>query len=227
MADQIAYFGENISFAAKEAYKRLRTNVLYSFADEKKCHIIGLSSSGPADGKSTTILNLAFAFFELGKKVLLIDGDMRRPSLNSKIEIEQAPGLSDILVNPEGCGKVITRFREGELNSVLDVLPAGNTPPNPSELLNSPRMENLLRKLSENYDFILVDLPPVGAVTDAQAVSRLTDGMILVVREGYANQDALDDCMAQLRLAKAKVLGFVLNGAREGSKKSYSYGYYK
>lgn len=227
MADQIAYFGENISFAAKEAFKRLRTNVLFSFADEKKCHVIGISSSGQADGKSTTILNLAFAFFELGKKVLLIEGDMRRPSISSKTEIEQAPGLSDILVNPEGCGKVITRYREGELSAVLDVLPAGNTPPNPSELLNSPRMENLLRKLSENYDFIFIDLPPVGAVTDAQAVSRLTDGMILVVREGYANQKTLDECMAQLRLAKARVLGFVLNGAREVSRKSYSYGYYK
>ena len=223
MADKTVLFGEDISFAAKEAYKRLRSNVLFSFADGKPNHIIGITSSAPSDGKSLTALNLAFSLYELGKKVLLIDADMRRPSIAVKLEITQIPGLSDLLVNPETCGKTIIRCRENGDGSALDVMPAGSIPPNPSELLNSGRMKNLLEKLADNYDYILIDLPPVGAVVDAQAVSMLTDGMILVIREGYCDSQILNDCVAQLKIANARILGFVLNGASEGAGKKYKY----
>lgn len=227
MADkQTSLICENLSFAGKEAYKRLRTNVLFSFADEKPSHVIGVTSSGPTDGKSVTAVNLAFSLYELGKKVLLIDADMRRPSVQDKLEIRQNPGLSDLLVNTNDISACIVHSRQNEA-ALMDVIPAGVLPPNPAELLNSPRMGRLLRKVAEAYDFVIIDLPPVGAVTDAQAVSGLTDGMIVVVRAGVCEKRMLDECLAQLNLAKAKILGFVLNGSLEGAGKNYGGKYYK
>ena len=228
MADKSsALLCENLSFAGREAFKRLRTNITFSFADGKQQHIIGVTSSGPSDGKSLTAVNLAFSMFELGKRVLLIDADMRRPTVNEKLEIRQAPGLSNLLVNANEITGCIVSFRTGEFGA-FDVLPSGSIPPNPSELLNSDRMKRLLEKLCDAYDTIIIDLPPVGAVADAQTVSTLTDGMILVVREGYCSKTVLDDCIRQLQLANAKILGFVLNGAAEGAGKRYDRsGYYR
>ena len=216
---------EDLSFAGTEAFKRLRTNILFSFADDKQSHVIGVTSASPADGKSLTSVNLAFSLFELGRRVLLIDADMRRSSVSAKLEIRQSPGLSELLVTANDVSGCVVHFRKSD-KGAFDVLPSGNVPPNPSELLNSSRMEKLLEKLPDYYDYILIDLPPVGAVADAQIVSRLADGVIIVVREGYCSREVLEDCVSQLRMANAKILGFVLNGATEGSKKSYNSGYY-
>lgn len=225
MSSKSSMLCEDICFAGNEAFKRLRTNITFSFADGKENHIIGVTSSGPADGKSLIAINLAFSLYELGKKVLLMDCDMRRPSVSTKLNISQTPGLSELLVNSGADSNCFIQYRKSE-NGTFDVMPSGVIPPNPSELLNSPRMEKMLEKLSAMYDYVIIDLPPVGAVSDAQVVSKLTDGMIVVIREKYCSRDVLDDCISQLKMANAKILGFVLNGALESGKK-YSSGYYR
>lgn len=230
---------ENLSFAAKEAYKRLRTNILFSFANEKSCRIIGVTSSSPSDGKSLTALNLSYSLAQLGKRTLLIDCDMRRSSVHAKLGLNQTPGLSNLLTDVNSVGSAIQQYTPSDGSAPFEIMAAGDTPPNPSELLNSERMANLLDRLSTIYTYIILDLPPVGAVSDAQNVSGMTDGLLLVVRENYCNRDLLDDCIKQLQLAKANILGFVLNGSTQGASKSYSgkygygsygyssYGYYK
>lgn len=220
MGNETPMLCEELSFAGKEAYKRLRTNIMFSFADGKRSHTIGVTSSGPTDGKSLTAINLSFSLFELGKKVLLIDADMRRPSVNSKLEIERSPGLSELIVSRDDISRYIVQYRKSE-DGTFDTIPSGNIPPNPLELLNSTGMERIVEAASSLYDYVIVDLPPVGAVSDAQVISQLTDGMIIVVREKYCSRDILDDCISQLGMANAKILGFVLNGSTDGAKKRY------
>ena len=219
---------ENLSFAAKEAYKRLRTNVQFCFTGEESCRVIGVTSPQPSEGKSMTAINLAYSMAQTEKKVLLIDADMRRSSIGGKLEMESGAGLSNLLTTVGSINGVLRRYAPSDGTPGFDVITGGVVPPNPSELLNSERMASLMRKLREAYDFIIVDLPPVGAVADAQTVARLTDGMLVVMRENHCTQSILNDCLAQLKLANAKVLGFVLNGSVAGSSKVYSYNkYYK
>lgn len=225
---------ENLNFAAKEAFKRLRTNILFSFTNEKNCRIIGVSSSAPSDGKSLTALNLAYSLAQLGKRTLVIDCDMRRPSVHAKLGMNQTPGLSNLLTEINSLGTALQKYIPKDESKSFEVLSAGDIPPNPSELLNSRRMASMLEKLSAVYNYIILDLPPVGAVADAQSISQLADGIVLVVRENSCNSVILDDCLRQLQLAKANILGFVLNGSVQGASKSYSkygygssYGYYK
>lgn len=216
---------EPLSFAASEAYKRLRTNVMYSLpvSEEESCRVIGITSALRGEGKSTTTINLAFSLAEAGKKVILIEADMRLPNIAKRLEISQTPGLSDFLVSAGSNLPIIKRLAEP---SNLCVIAAGNVPPNPSELLSSDRMENLLKVLTKQFEYILIDLPPIGAVTDAVVISRLTDGMIIVVREDYGNKRALADAVRQLKIAKAKVLGFVVNDTKSLSGVSGGKGHY-
>ena len=129
-----------ISFAAKEAYNLLRTNLFFSFSDDAKCHVIGVTSTIPSEGKSLTAANTAMAMAEAGKRVLLIDSDMRLPTIHKKLGFKAAPGLSNLLVGMNDVEKAIYRLED----KGFDVMPAGNTPPNPTELLGSARMEKLL-----------------------------------------------------------------------------------
>lgn len=221
--------GDNMSFAAKEAYKRLRTNIVFSFSNEDKGRIIGITSSQPSEGKSTSIINLAYSLAEFGQRVILMDGDLRRSSVHTKLKLQQTPGLSNLLVETSDIASVIKTviFKN---NVSFDVLTSGNIPPNPSELLGSDRMNKLLSSLSEVYDYVLIDLPPVGAVIDSIAVSKFIDGMIIVVREEHTKRLELADCVEQLMLANVRILGFVNNGSLEGSSKKYKkygghYGY--
>ena len=218
---------ENLNFAASEAYKRLRTNILFSFASEKSCRVIGVSSSAPSDGKSLTAINLSYSLAQLGKKTLVIDCDLRRPSLHAKLGLKQAPGLSNLLTEINSLGPVLQKYNPTDASKSFDILSAGDIPPNPSELLGSKRMASMIEKLSAVYNYIILDLPPVGAVADAQSITQLTDGIVLVIRENNCNSVILDDCLKQLQLAKANILGFVLNGSVQGASKSYSkYGKY-
>ena len=220
---------ENLNFAAKEAFKRLRTNVIMSLEDaENKCRVVGVTSAQPTEGKSTVALNLAFSIAELGKKVLLIDADMRRSSLHVKTELNREPGLSDLLTTTNSIATVIQKYvntKEGDTTS-FDMISGGVDVSNPSELLDSKRMSNLLQALAAAYDYIIIDLPPVGAVIDAVPVSQRTDGMIVVLRENNCPRNVLEDCVSQLRLAKVNILGFVVNGAVEGAGKKYQYNKY-
>lgn len=217
---------ENMTYAAREAFKRLRTNVLMAFPEEEagKCQVIGVTSAQPSEGKSTVSVNLAYSLAELGKSVLLIDGDMRRPSLHDKLGFRPTPGLSELLTKEDNVGKAVVRYKSTVGDIHFDVITGGSIPGNPSELLNSKRFEALMKALTSACDYVVMDLPPINAVIDAVNASRLTDGMIVVLREKNCPRDVLADCMDQLAYARANVLGFVVNGSTEGAGKRYQYG---
>ena len=221
---------EHLSFAAKEAFKRLRTNLVMSFPeDDPSCKLIGITSAQPSDGKSTVAINLAYSLAELGKKVLLIDGDLRRSSIHVKAGVEKSPGLSELISGNNSVSAALRKYKS-KSGASFDVLPSGESPQNPSEMLNSSRMALLLQKLATVYDYVVLDLPPVGAVVDAVSVSRELDGMLVVIRENTCPRGLLEECIAQMNYANINILGFVINGALEGSGKKYQYnkyGYYK
>ena len=216
---------ENLRFASKEAFKRLRTNVVMSFAEgEDVCRVIGVTSAQPSEGKSTISLNLAYSLAELGKRVLLVDADMRHPSINIKIGTARSPGLSNLLGDTNSISAAMQEYRSSTDETSFDIVPGGDIPQNPTELLNSHRMERLLTALRSAYDYIIIDLPPVGAVIDAVTLANQTDGMLVVMRENNCPRGVLSDCIDQLNFAHVNILGFVVNGAMEGSGKKYRYG---
>ena len=229
-ANGIAYIGSNVSFAAAEAYKLIRTKLQFSFADEKKCRVIGISSAMTGEGKSLSAINLAYTISQLDKKVLLIDCDMRRPSLATKLPIQKTPGLSNYLTGQNNMDNVIQPCGIKNEETAFHVMSAGNNPPNPVELLSSGRMQAMLKFFRDYYDYIILDLPPVGEVSDALTASKMADGIVLVVRQDYCNRVALSDTLRQFEFVDAKILGIVYNCATEngaGYGKKYYKKYYK
>ena len=218
--------GADISFAASEAYKLLRTKLQFSFADEKACRVIGVSSALTGEGKSLSSINLAYSLSQLNQRVLLIDCDMRRPSLSAKLPIQKAPGLSDFLAGQSRADNLIQNCGLKNDERAFHVVSAGRNPPNPMELLSSRRMEQMLALLRQNYDYIILDLPPVGEVGDALAVAKLTDGMLLVVRQNYGNRLALGAAVRQFEFVDSRILGIIYNCTDE-SGNGYSKKYYK
>lgn len=211
---------KNLEFTATEQYKLIRANLDFTVPQDEKCPVIGVTSSMRGEGKSTTAINLAYVFAEKGRKVLLIDADMRIPSIAKKLDVDRTPGLSDLL---RGSGMDIADIKTYLLDNWF-VLPSGEIPPNPSELMGSRRMQRLLEKLRAIYDYIIIDLPPVNIVSDATAISSFISGMIVVVREEYTEKKELERCFRQLKLSNVKILGCVMNEAKSGNG---SYGKYK
>lgn len=226
MDDHKKVLHKNLDFTAREQYKLLRANLSFTLPDDQKCPIIGITSSVRGEGKSTTAINLAYVLAESGKRVLLIDGDLRLSSISKKMEIRSTPGLTNLLLGFES--QQLGDFKSDLLDNWY-IIPAGDIPPNPSELLGSRKMENLLRSLSERFDYIVIDLPPVNIVSDALAISNLISGMIVVVREEYTEKKEFEACVRQLRLSNIKVLGCVMNVTKTGGggysryKKYYKY----
>ncbi|MBS6007227.1 MAG: CpsD/CapB family tyrosine-protein kinase [Clostridium baratii] len=200
-----------------ESYRILRTNIMYSSFDKKIKRIL-VTSSEPAEGKSTTSGNLALAFAQDEKKVILIDCDLRKPSLHKKFRISNNRGLSDVIIDRDKLNKCIQKRTE-----YLDILTAGKIPPNPSEMLGSQAMSSLLDELSNVYDVIILDSPPVLAVTDAQILSTKVDGTVLVVRAEKTKKDTVLAAKGVLDKVNANILGTVLNG---GDKNKDNYYYY-
>lgn len=209
---------KNSSFAAQEAYKSLRTSVRFALRNSG-CKRLCMTSAMASEGKSITMLNLAISVAMDGQKVLLIDADLRRPSQARMLMEKATPGLSNVLagmVTPEEAIRP-------ELYPNLDVLFSGDVPPNPSELLGSDRMRELIEEMSEKYDYILVDTPPVILVSDAAIVANLLDGVLLLVRQGKSKKDELKRAIANLELAGITPMGIVLNGVELREGKDYSY----
>ena len=200
-----------------ESYRILRTNIMYSSFDKKIKRIL-VTSSEPGEGKSTTSGNLALAFAQDEKKVILIDCDLRKPSLHKKFRISNNRGLSDVIIDRDKLNKCIQKRTE-----YLDILTAGKIPPNPSEMLGSQAMSSLLDELSNIYDVIILDSPPVLAVTDAQILSTKSDGVVLVVRAEKTKKDTVLAAKGVLDKVNANILGTVLNG---GDKNKDNYYYY-
>ena len=217
--------GGNISFAAAESYKLLRTKLQFSFADENDCHVIGVSSSLAGEGKSTSAVNLAYTLAQLDNRVLLIECDLRRPSIAAKIPVAKMPGLTNFLTRQVSIEEIIQTCKLDNLGS-FQVISSGRVPPNPIELLSSDRMEKLMNVLRKNYDYIILDLPPVGEVSDALVAAKLADGMLLVVRQNYCNRLVLEDTIRQFEFIDARILGLVVSYAAE-SGSGYGKKYYK
>lgn len=218
-------FGPNLNFAATEAYKLLRTNIMFSLPDEGECHVIGVTSSVQSEGKSSTACNLAYALAETGNKVLLLEGDLRRPTLASKLGLAKTPGLSNLLVSK---GEYHEMVQQSAVAPNMDIITSGDIPPNPSELLSSNRMNRLMEQLKVGYKYIIFDLPPITAVADALAIAKILDGVVMVVRAGVTDQQILSDAMRQLELVNLRILGFVFrdsgsSNAKYGNRYTYKY----
>ena len=219
--------GSNTSFVATEAYKRLRTKLQFSFTDDGTSRVIGLSSALSGEGKSLTAVNLAYTLAQLNKRVIILDCDMRRPTLADKMSLNKKPGLSEYLTGQHEFKDVVQRYGGEEEEIAFHVISAGENPPNPVEMLSSLRMERLLDNLREAYDYILLDLPPVSEVTDAMAIAPKADGMLLVVRQDYCDRIVLNETVQQFAFINAKVLGVVFNCTSENRGKYYGKSYYK
>lgn len=205
-----------------EQFRTIRTNIHFMSVD-KPLRRIAFTSSSVSEGKSTVTANMAITWAQDGKKVLLIDADLRRSTLHRTFELPNNRGLTTILTS--GLSKI-------DLNEVipnsgiknLDVLTAGPIPPNPSELLNSKRMLNFLKAVEPMYDLVLIDVPPLLEVTDTQVLSDKLDGIVLVVRAGVTQKAGVARAVEMLKISKARLLGYVLNDA-DSEDAAYGYGY--
>lgn len=202
---------------AAEAYRTLRTNIQYSSFD-KEIKTMVVTSSEPGEGKSTTAGNMALSFAQSEKSVILIDCDLRKPSLHRKFKISNLVGLSDVLIGKEKMNDAVNEYSDN-----LHILTSGKLPPNPSEMLGSKAMGRLLGELKSKYDIIILDSAPLQAVTDAQILSTKVDGTILVVRAERTKRDSVQQAKALLDKVGANILGTVLNGVENTRKKYYYY----
>lgn len=215
---------DSTAFDVRESYREMRTNVMFSLAGEG-AKVVAVTSSIASEGKSTTNFNLAITFAEMGAKAIVVDCDMRRPNVGRLVGLHKKKGLSNYLINDAKLDEVIYKTNYDNLNVLL----AGNIPPNPTELLASERMTKLVELLKERYDYIFLDTPPVTVVTDAAVISKMTDGMIIVTRQYISEKPLLKDAIDKLKFVDAKLLGIVLNGVSrgDGGYGGYKYKYYK
>ncbi|HFU4376844.1 TPA: CpsD/CapB family tyrosine-protein kinase [Streptococcus suis] len=202
-----------------EQIRVLRTNLEYVQLNGK-IKTIGVTSSIPGEGKSTVSANLAHSLALTGKEVLIVDADLRKPTVHRTFNISNMHGLTDLVIG-KGGGYTPGLHHLTDLN--LYVLPSGPIPPNPSELLQSENMDKLMTTLANDFDFVIYDLPPVNSVTDAQIMSRKVDGMILVVRQEYVLKTELEKSLRNLKNVEAKLLGYVMNDVAKEQKDSYYY----
>jgi capsular exopolysaccharide synthesis family protein len=213
----------NSHSAGAEAYRTLRTNLLFSQSVRLKTMVI--TSAGPADGKTTTSSNVAATFAQQGMKVVLVDCDLRRPRIHEVFGMEKEPGLSQLILGYNGVDEVL---RPSAVEN-LTILSSGTPPPNPSELLGSQRMREVLAELQSRYDLVVLDTPPVLLAPEASVLAAGADGVVLVVRAGVTQRAAAQDAAQQLRTVGANLVGSVLNdpdAKLPGYSSYYAYRYY-
>lgn len=201
-----------------EQYRTLRTNIEFASID-KQISTLMVTSASPGEGKSTTTANLAVVFAQQGKKVLLIDADMRKPTVHYTFRLENTLGITNVLTGQTPLKKAVQASETKDLY----VLTCGPIPPNPAELLGSRAMDELIQTALKEFDMVIFDTPPVLAVTDAQVMANKCDGVILVVNSGKTERDAAVKAKEQLANAKGKLLGVVLNNKKEQKGQYYYY----
>ncbi len=209
-------------FSVTEAYKAARTNLMFTLAGEEGCKKIIITSSVAKEGKSTTSTNLAITFAQTGARTIVIEADLRRPKLHQYLSLPNEKGMAEYLggfIQDEK--EIIQHIKKHN----LDCITGGHIPPNPSELLISPAMERLLEKLSESYDYIFIDSPPINVVTDPVSIAKLMTGAVLVVRQNYTTSESLRQAVSALEFGQIKILGYVLNSSAD--MRDYHYNRYK
>jgi capsular exopolysaccharide synthesis family protein len=208
-----------VPFIVTEAYNSLRTNISFALATQKS-NVFLVSSPVSGDGKSTTAANIGISMAQAGSTVVLIDADMRRCTQHRMFKIKNDKGLSTLLGG-------MSKFDETVNKNVypgLDVVTAGPIPPNPSELVNSDNMADLLKELSKLYDYVIIDTAPINVVSDALVLSKLTAGLVLVAKQNSTTYDDVDRVVDNMNFAGSRILGVVINNMKDlGSKRSYKY----
>lgn len=209
-------------FAVHEAYNEFRANLRFTVY-KNECKKLIISSPVPEDGKSTTSSNIAISIAQTGAKVLLIDCDLRKGKIHNIFNLKSVPGLSDVLSGMASDDEVLLKTKYENLR----VIPLGVIPPNPTELLGSASMEELIKRMEKKFDYIIIDSPPVNVVSDVLSLVSLVDGIVIVVREGVTSHPNISNALTKYKLAEANILGFVINGiSLNQSKKSRSRHYY-
>ncbi|GAA2895360.1 polysaccharide biosynthesis tyrosine autokinase [Streptosporangium fragile] len=203
-----------------EAFRSLRTNLQFIGVDRKPKSLV-VTSCLPAEGKSSTSANLAITLAQAGWRVILVDGDLRRPSIPGYLGLEGTTGLTDVLIDRANLDDVIQTWGEPG----LAVLPSGQVPPNPSELLGSAGMRQVLDRLTAAYDMVIIDAPPLLPVTDAATLAAICDGALLVARHGKTRREHIAHAAQLLSSINARVVGTVLNFAPSRGSRYYGYGY--
>lgn len=223
--------GKDAPFSFVEAYKSLRTNLEF-LSTTSNCKTILITSSVPEEGKSNVAVNLAMTLAASNKRVVLVDCDMRKSTVSRYMHISRSQaGLSNVISSRDISTLAGALVRMKEYNGIM-VLPVGITPPNPTELLSMPIVEEIFSALQRTFDYVIIDTPPVSVVTDAAVISRVSDGVLLIVRPGVTTIQGAQLSKKNLEAVNARVLGVVMNGydvkkagKKDGYYYSYSYGY--
>lgn len=198
-----------------ESYRSLRTNIQYSSID-KQVKTLVVTSSNAGEGKSTVAGNLAYTFFQSGKRVLIIDCDLRKPSLHRKFNVSNEVGLTDVLVGTSELNKVMKKIDDN-----LYLLTTGTLPPNPAEIIGSNTMENFLDECKINFDYIILDTPPILPVTDSKLLAIKADATVLVVRSEISKLKHVSQAFKELGKVNANVIGTILNDVEVHSERLY------
>lgn len=212
--------GKDSSFNLKEAYSKIRTKLMFT-KNEDGGTVYAIVSTDMNEGKTLNAINIATSFAMAGKKTLLIDCDMRSPAVHQYMRMLQKPGLSEILARIETKINIVHTEQEN-----LFFLRAGEIPPNPSELLGGKMFGELIARVKEKFDYIILDMPPVGVVADAAVVSRYVDGYVFIVRTMYKEMSEIKKAMEMLQSVQGKIAGFVVNDVEGKNSMNQSYGRY-
>jgi len=204
-----------------EAYRTLRTNIIFSAVDQD-IRTIMVTSSGAGEGKSTTAANIAATYAQNNQRVVVLELDLRKPTVHKTFNLSNRIGITHILTKQVELEEAI---QESNIPN-LDVITSGPTPPNPSELVGSKALANIILKLKEKYDLIVIDTPPVLAITDSQLIASYCDGVVLVAESGKVKRTALLHAKERLQVVNARILGVVINNAKRKKEDNYYYYYY-
>lgn len=217
-----------LKFRIEESYKSIRTNIMLSVI-KNGCKTIVVSSSNAGEGKTTTSINLAISLSQADQRVLLIDGDLRKPKIHHYFSIPNAPGLtnflSDVANNKSRNADLFNTVHPTEIEN-LSIITSGSIPPNPAEILGSELMSEFLKEISKHFDYIIIDTPPINVVSDALPVVRMSDGIIVVIKSNSSTHPELAKTIEALKFIQANILGFVVNFVEnKSSRYSKKYGY--
>ena len=218
--------GADTPFAIKEAYNAIRTNLMFTSRGET-CPIYAITSSGPSEGKTLNAINMSISFAQMGKRVLLIDADLRNPTINKYFNVSSGDGLSEFLAGM----KNEVNLRHTDVDN-LSILTGGKCPPNPAELLTNEKMKDLIELFKQHFECIFIDTPPIELVTDASVISGMVTGYLFVVKNGATELAMVKHSISALEYVGANVLGFLLNDVNPKSRRYYksykhNYSYYK